>query len=134
MIVVVDTNVLLAAVATRGVCEGLLAELVSDHRVVLCEAILAEFAEHYAGKFGASADAVASAVQTLRGLATFVEPAAVPPDAGPDPDDLMVLGTALAASADAIVTGDRVLTALGSYSGIPILTPRQLLALLRRTP
>jgi hypothetical protein len=50
------------------------------------------------------------------GFALLVEPTAVPPVA-PDPDDDVVIGTALAAKADFLVTGDRTLLAVGEYQG-----------------
>jgi putative PIN family toxin of toxin-antitoxin system len=65
----------------------------------------------------------------LRRFALTVEVAvvaAVPED----PPDNLILGTAVAASADYIVSGDNHLLALGSYQGIPILTPRQFLFVL----
>lgn len=56
---------------------------------------------------------------------------AAPPLAEPvsrDPDDDVVLACALAAQAEAIVSGDADLLVLGSYRGIPILTAPELLA------
>jgi putative PIN family toxin of toxin-antitoxin system len=44
-----------------------------------------------------------------------------------DPDDDLVLATAVGASATAIVTGDDDLLVLGNYSGIEICTPRRFL-------
>ncbi len=44
-----------------------------------------------------------------------------------DPDDDIVLATAVANRADVIVSGDRHLLELNPHRGIPILTPRQLL-------
>lgn len=69
-----------------------------------------------------AADAI---VAFVREHATIVAPARVPPSACGDPDDLPVLGTAVAGAADLLVTGDRELLALGRYQGIPIVTPRQ---------
>ncbi len=40
-----------------------------------------------------------------------------------DPDDAAVLACALAARAEAIVSGDDDLHALGSYQDIPVLSP-----------
>ncbi len=45
-----------------------------------------------------------------------------------DPDDAIVLATALAANAEAIVTGDGDLLVLNEFSGIPIVTPQDFLS------
>jgi predicted nucleic acid-binding protein len=44
-----------------------------------------------------------------------------------DPKDLPVLAAAVAAHADAIVTGDDDLLSLQSFEGIPIMKARQML-------
>ncbi len=54
-------------------------------------------------------------------LATTVEPVAIPPVILSDPDDDAVLACALAAQAEAIVSGDSHLLQLGAYAAIPIL-------------
>ena len=45
---------LLAGIATCGLCEGILAIAFRDHSVILSEYILDELAEHYVGKFKAT--------------------------------------------------------------------------------
>ena len=52
------------------------------------------------------------------------------PRTSPDPDDDMVLATALAAQADAVVSGDLHLLNLVSSQGIRILSASEALALL----
>jgi uncharacterized protein len=47
-----------------------------------------------------------------------------------DPNDDMIVATAVKAKADFIVTGDRHLLALGSHDSIRIVTPREFLDLL----
>lgn len=47
-----------------------------------------------------------------------------------DPDDDLVLATAVAADANLIVTGDDDLLVLGAYEGIAVVSPRRLLELL----
>ena len=42
-----------------------------------------------------------------------------------DPDDLPILGTAVAARADLLVTGNRDLVELKRHGGIRIVTPRE---------
>ena len=47
-----------------------------------------------------------------------------------DPDDDIVIATALATNANVIVSGDQHLLNLGDYDGIPMMTPRSFLQLL----
>jgi len=63
-------------------------------------------------------------IKLLESECIKVQPASVPKKACRDPDDLMVLGTALAGEADAIVTGDKDLLVLDTFESIPILSPR----------
>jgi predicted nucleic acid-binding protein len=50
----------------------------------------------------------------------------------PDPDDDKLLETALLGRADCLVTGDQDLLVLGTYQGIPILSPAAFLFALER--
>ena len=52
-------------------------------------------------------------------LAQVVRPTAIPRIA-PDPDDDVVIGTALAAKVDLLVTGDQALRSVGEYQGVRI--------------
>jgi putative PIN family toxin of toxin-antitoxin system len=122
--IVLDTNVLLAGVATHGICAGLLALSFRDHAVVLSEHILTEFIDHYVGKFKATWEQATLVADTLRKHGEIVVPMPISPDDFGDPDDLPVLGTALAGRADCLITGDKKLLELGHYQGIPILSPR----------
>jgi putative PIN family toxin of toxin-antitoxin system len=125
--VVLDTNVLLSAIFTRGVCEALLDRCVDSDEVtiVLCEHILKEFAEHARGKFGAPEDKLDEAIAFLGRNSELVVPAPIESAVCPDQVDLPILGAAVAARAVALVTGDNALLALGAIDGIPILSPRQ---------
>ena len=125
MRVVLDTNVLLAGIATHGICEGLVTLAFRDHTVVLSEHILSEVAEHYVGKFKATAEQASLVVDTFRRNSEVVVPAPVASDVLADADDLPVLGTAFAGQADCLVTGDKELQGLGNYRGIPIQSPRE---------
>jgi putative PIN family toxin of toxin-antitoxin system len=122
--VVLDTNVLLAAFATRGLCEAVFAACLASHEIVLSEHILGELHRHLRGKFKVPPRQVDAILAFLRDNATVVTPAKVPANACRDRSDLAVLGTALAAGADCLVTGDRDLLDLKTFHGIPILSPR----------
>jgi uncharacterized protein len=124
--IVLDTNVLLSGVFTRGLCEAILDICLGgpQHNIVLCEHILREFARHAADKFGIPAADIHRTVAFLKSQVELVEPAKVSLPDFPDPDDLPVLGTALAAGADCLVTGDAELLKLKEFRGIAILSPR----------
>ncbi len=60
-------------------------------------------------------------------LAIMVQPQPIPRTA-PDPDDDIILATAIAAQADYLVTGDKPLLSLGSHAGFEIVTVPHFLA------
>lgn len=125
MKVVLDSNVLLAAFATHGLCEAILAVCLDQHEIVLSESILSEVAELLEKKFKLPKRQVQENIVFLREHSQIVEPMRVSTDVCRDPDDLMVLGTATAANADCIVTGDNDLLSLRSFGTIPIILPRE---------
>ncbi len=72
---------------------------------------------------------------TVRAVAEMVVPEPLPimPPGLRDLDDLAVLECAIAARAEAIITGDKYLLTLREYEGIPILTVRAVLEKLGMT-
>lgn len=131
MRVVLDTNVVLAAIATHGLCQALVTLVFRDHVVILSEHILDEVAKHYRGKFKATKRQADAAIAVLRENGEIVTPATVPLGTVRDKDDLPVLGTAIAGSAAVLVTGDQELLALALFRGITILSPRDFYERLR---
>lgn len=128
-----DTNVLIAGVFARGLCEAVLEAWIEEGRfvVVLSEYILDEFARVARDKFDATADAASRSTALFRDHAEIVSPAPVDEGACGDRADLPILGTALAGRADMLVTGDKRLLALGKFNAIPIVSPRDLVLGLR---
>jgi putative PIN family toxin of toxin-antitoxin system len=127
MRIVLDTNVLIAGVIARGLCEAMVDMCLGshEHTAVLSEHILLELRDRLQSKLDVPPEKIAATVQYLRRQAELVEPVSVPPDACRDPRDLPVLGTLVAARADCLVTGDADLLSLKEYGGRPILSPRQ---------
>jgi putative PIN family toxin of toxin-antitoxin system len=125
MKVVIDTNVLIAAFAARGLCEALLELCLENHEIVLSKPLLLEVGEKLRKKLRLPEATTEEVLEFLRNQTSVVEPAEVPANACHDPDDLMVLGTAKAARASFLVTGDRDLLALKRFEDIPIVTPRE---------
>jgi len=129
--VVFDTNVLFSAFVSHGVCAGLYEECMVRERIVVSPEILEELREKLQTKARLSQEEAGEVVDAVFSDADVVpaEPLVFP--VCRDPDDDMVLATALSADADAIVTGDEDLLVLKQFEGILILSPRDCLALIR---
>ena len=125
MKVVLDTNVILAAFATRGLCESILDLCLDQHQIILSEPILAEATEHLVEKFKVPVTQIQGIVALLREHSVLVEPTEVPSNACRDQNDLPILGTLLAGGADCLVTGDKDLLVIKQFRKIPIMSPRQ---------
>lgn len=120
---VLDSSVLIAAMARPGTCTELTDEIARDHTLVLSEFILNEVEAKLQEKFGMSSSHARALVASLRDRGEVVAPTSVPADACRDPDDLPVLGTAVGGQARLLVSLDKDLLALGSFQGIPIAKP-----------
>ena len=124
MKLVLDTNVLLSAVLVPGTCRELLKGHALAHDWFTSPALLAELAEKLRGKLGLMPERTPLYLVYQR-RAESVTPVSLPARVCRDPDDDLVLATALAASADVIITGDKDLLVLRTHRGIRIRTPRQ---------
>lgn len=70
----------------------------------------------------------ADAAELFEGYAALVQlvvPAVIVPVILADPDDDIVLATAVAGGADAIVSGDAHLLGIGKFRGVPIIAPAE---------
>ena len=124
---VFDTNVLIAAFLTEGICAKLLIRARRrDFDMILCDGILQEFKRVLKKKFAASPHEMSEAVIILSAAAQDIfrrtdSMASV----CRDPDDNVILDCAREAVADYIVTGDEDLLVLKNYEGISILSPSE---------
>jgi uncharacterized protein len=75
-------------------------------------------------RYGATPETVARYIEFLTAGALYLEPAVTVQDCR-DPDDNRYLELALAAGAEAIVTGDDDLLVLRAWRGIAVLTPTE---------
>ena len=124
MKIVLDANVIVAAFATRGLCESILELCLHSHELVLCEDLLDEILRNLQQKINLPEVIVKDIGKLLREHASIVSPIPLAADLCRDPDDVKILGLAIAAHADRIITGDKDLLILKKFQGIPILTPR----------
>lgn len=125
MRVVLDTNVVASAILWGGT-PRLLLQASRDKRVDLFTStpMLAELTDilgrrKFAGKIAASLLTIDRLVDDYAQLASVVRPAATSRIA-PDPNDDVIIGTALAAKAEMIVTGDKPLLSVIEHEGVRI--------------
>lgn len=123
MRVLLDTNVLIAAFVSRGVCSALLEHCSEAHDLVSSSGLLQEYREKLIGKFRLSAEVADARVALIRAIAQVVVPEPLPRPVCRDPDDDLVLATALAGACNCIITGDKDLLVLGNYEGVMIISP-----------
>ncbi len=134
---VVDTNVFIsAAMSVKGAPRRVF-ELARDRvfTLVASQAMFDELSrvlryQHIARKLGVAAEAL---IADLRAVALIVEPVTTPIDIR-DPDDAIIVQTAIAADAQYLVTGDADLLALREYEGIEVVRPAQFVARLVELP
>jgi putative PIN family toxin of toxin-antitoxin system len=118
-----DTNVLVAALIARGTCDDLLEHCVRNHIVISSNALLDELRDVLTRKFRQRAVDVRLALRLFEDSFTLVAPDALDAPVCRDRDDDAVLATALAGECIAIVTGDQDLLILDPFQGIRVLAP-----------
>lgn len=135
MRVFLDTNVVVSALATRGICSDILRVIVSEYDLLLSQTVLRELGRVLGRKFGVPAGAVREAENFLREEAASVvgEGRPHPGVTLRDPDDVAIIEEAVASNADLLVTGDRDLLDVASEMPVVVVSPREFWALVRDT-
>lgn len=124
---VFDTNVLIAAFLTEGICAKLLIRARRrDFDLISCDGILQEFKRVLKKKFSASPHETSEALIILSEAALEIlgRTDAIRPICR-DSDDDLILACARDAVAEYVVTGDEDLLVLKNYEGITIVSPRE---------
>ena len=125
MRVVLDTNVLVAAFAARGLCAEVFEVCVTGHTLVTSEYILSEVNRALLKKVKLPKQIVYDVINYLRDIAEIVKPDPVDSSICRDKDDLAGIGTATKGNVSFLVTGDTEMLALKSCLGIEIISPRE---------
>ena len=124
-----DTNVLISALVGHGKPRRLLTELLERHQIVSSAQMLAEFVEVMSrdnfAEVGRSR--LASFLSILVRRTTIVSVKHTRRLIAQDPEDDMVLSTALKGNASYIVSGDEHLLDLKRFKGVKIVTVDEML-------
>lgn len=131
MKIVLDSNVLIAAFATHGICHLLVEACMLDHCVHLSDFILGEVEEKLEQKIKLPKKIVAEITTYLKEHTEHHNPAPSQKPISRDPDDDNVLRLAEETKAEYIVTGDKDLLVLNSHTRTKIVSPREFTEILR---
>jgi putative PIN family toxin of toxin-antitoxin system len=126
-----DTNVLVAAFATRGLCADLLAYVLQEHELVVGEFVLDELREKLRAKVKLPRKTIDEIEALLREATVVDRPRKHLALRISEPDDEWVVASAVAGRADVLVTGDAAVLKIASRAPLRILDPRGLWDLLR---
>ena len=127
---ILDTNVLISAyVFPGGKPEAVYRLALEGHlEIGTSLTLLAELGRILGQKFGWIPDRVEAAVAQMTRIASVVEPRETVQVVKADPADDRVLEAARAFDAEVIVSGDRHLLDLGTWSEIDIVSPTEFIA------
>ena len=126
MKVVFDTNVLVSAFVSEGVCSKLLGRARrGQFQLITSSFILKEFEAVLLKKLSATKSETKQALRILtEAVSDIVKPSQTLSGICRDPDDDNILSGIIAASADYLVTGDSDLLQMRDFRGTRIITPR----------
>jgi len=119
--VFLDTNVIVAATATRGLCADVMREVLARHELVISEDLLREVEAVLETKIGVPMEIVSTLLSLLRDGSKLAAPSESPaiPAA-----DRALLSAALHGQAETFVTGDAELAELRRIGSMAVVSPR----------
>jgi putative PIN family toxin of toxin-antitoxin system len=128
---VFDTNILIAAFLTEGLCSGLLIRARKrDFILILSDDIIREFKNTLTKKFKISSAYISEITSIVTEAASeIIDETTSIARTCRDKNDDMIIACAVSADADYIVTGDEDLLVLKRYKNIVIINPRNFEAL-----
>jgi putative PIN family toxin of toxin-antitoxin system len=129
--VFLDTNVLVSAFATRGLCAELFSSVLLEHELVVGEVVLTELRRALRDRIRMPRRLIEEIDDLLREAVLVPKPREHLNLGISDPDDEWIVASAVAGRADALITGDSALLAAASRAPLPVLSLRGLWDLLR---
>ena len=131
MKVFLDTNVLVSAFVTRGLCADIFRIILSEHDLILCTYVLTELEDVLSRKIDLPNKQITSILQYLRTFDVVANHTTPTKIELRDKNDIPVISAALNSHSDILVTGDKDLLEVSEKYGIKIVTPRTFFQLIK---
>jgi putative PIN family toxin of toxin-antitoxin system len=131
MKVFLDTNVLVSALATRGLCSDVLRETLSFHQLVISAPLLAELERILKEKIKLPDNLIFESLGFLKQIGLMSETFDRPIPELKDKDDVPIVNSALNGGVELFVTGDKEVLKLRIVDKMMIVDPRSFWELLK---
>lgn len=134
MRVFLDTNVLVSAVATRGICADVFREVLLAHDLVISQPLIVEINRILRVKLKLPDQTISEFIELLRENSESPEASTEAIECEVnihDQDDIVILNSALAGNTEIFVTGDKELLGLDHLRHMKIISPRQFWEILK---
>jgi putative PIN family toxin of toxin-antitoxin system len=124
MKVFLDTNVIVSAVTTRGLCADVFRTVLAEHELITSARVLQEVRRILQVKFGVSDELIVEYLELIEQDAIVAEFKYLPYFPIKDKDDIEIVAAAVSASAHVLVTGDREVQGIKSFKNVRVMSPR----------
>jgi len=124
MKVFLDTNVLVSAAATRGLCADVLREVLISHKLVVSPPLFSELENILKKKLNLPYELISEFIEILQQDAHQSSQSDLPDVEIQDKDDLTILSSALNGETDVFITGDKELLELSRINDMDIILPK----------
>jgi len=131
--VFLDTNVLVSAFLSRGLCADLLKLVLRDHDLVVSHLVLVEFERVLRFKLGAPESDLKLAMTVFDSVEVMAEPSTPRMDPALESADAAILAAAIAGGVDIFVTGDREVLAAAGRVPVLVVSPRRFMERLNQS-
>lgn len=132
MRVFLDTNVIVSAFTTRGLCADLFREILAVHTLVISEHVLTETKDVLTRRFKVPEETVIEIIALLEKQELALLPATLPQIVIRDLADLPVVAAAIESNSDYLVSGDKDITSIFPLKEIKVVTPREFWAVISK--
>lgn len=133
MKVVLDSNIIIAAFSSQGLCHSVFELCIDRFTIIISEFILSEVFRALNEKLKMPKKNVEMIVDYLREFCVIAAYDKLPKRVCRDKDDDEILALAKGSDAEFIITGDKDLLDLVKFSTTKIITPREFWSVVRNT-
>jgi putative PIN family toxin of toxin-antitoxin system len=134
MKVFLETNVLAAGFATRGLCSDIIREILENHELITSLEILAELNRILRDKFKVPEEQIEEVLELIHSCGQISQPNNQASYKIADQDDVPHLSAAETAKCECFVTGDKELWSVSPVGTMQVLSPRDFWKALQAQP